>query len=346
MRIGQGFAVLAAAVVAWAGCVAPALAAPTQDEARQAWGDAGKAATQGPADVPLAGQAHLHLPAGEAFVPRAQAVRLLTVMGNPGEDPALQGLVLSQDPKANWFMVVEWHGEGYVKDDDAKNWNADDLLKSYREGTAEGNKEREKMGVPQLDIVGWAEPPKYDAQTQRLVWAMSSREVGAPAGGSQGVNYNTYALGREGYFTMNLVAGLDELPALKPVAAQLLGALEFDAGKRYADFNGKTDHVAEYGLAALVVGVAAHKLGLVALAGVFLAKFAKIIFVALALFGASFAKLFKRKPAPAPAAAAAAPAPAPVPAPSPVEPAPPEFPAMRLGEPEAGAPPPGPPGAA
>lgn len=60
----------------------------------------------------------------------------------------------------------------------------------------------------------------------------------------------------------------------------MLASLEFDAGKRYADFQAETDKVAEYGLAALVAGVAAKKLGLLAMAGVFFAKFAKIIIAA------------------------------------------------------------------
>ena len=40
-----------------------------------------------------------------------------------------------------------------------------------------------------------------------------------------------------------------------------VAALNFNEGKRYADFNASTDKVAEYGLAALVAGVAAKKLG-------------------------------------------------------------------------------------
>ena len=354
MRIDMGIRAMAAAAV-WASCVATAQAAPSQDEARQVWQDAGKAATKGPADVALGGQAHLHLPAGEAFVPSAQAARLLAVMGNPGDDPQLQGMILPQDMKDGWFMVVEWHPEGYVKDDDAKNWNADDLLKGFREGTAEGNKEREKMGVPQLDIIGWAEPPKYDSGTQHLVWAMSSREIGAPADRPQIVNYNTYALGREGYFTMNLVADLADLPALKPVAARQIGGLEFDAGKRYADFDASKDHVAEYGLAALVVGVAAHKLGLLAVAGLFLAKFAKLIFIGLAVFGGSVMKFFRRKPAAAAPMRAASSRPlermaaaAPPPSFEPTAPAPPlpplDFPATQAGGLDGGGPAPNPPG--
>ena len=60
-----------------------------------------------------------------------------------------------------------------------------------------------------------------------------------------------------------------------PAARQLLSAVNFKEGKRYADFNSSTDKVAAYGLAALVAGVAAKKPGLLALAGAFILKFAK-----------------------------------------------------------------------
>jgi len=55
--------------------------------------------------------------------------------------------------------------------------------------------------------------------------------------------------------------------------------------------------VAEYGLAALVVGVAAKKLGLIAAAGLFFAKFAKVILLALAGVGALATKFFKGRKA-------------------------------------------------
>jgi len=151
------------------------------------------------------------------------------------------------------------------------------------------------MGGRALEITGWAQEPTYAADTHRLVWAMKSREVGAPANEPQGVNYNTYALGREGYMSLNLVTGLDDLPKYKGEAQQLLGALEFNDGKRYADFNSSTDKVAEYGLAALVLGVGAKKLGLLAVIGAFLLKFAKIILLAVVGFGGAIMKLFGRK---------------------------------------------------
>ena len=282
-------------------------AAPDDEQNRKAFADAEAAAKKGPADIELAGQAVLRLPAGRVFVPQPQAMRLLNAMGNPGSDPRLQGLVFP-DGNDNWFMTVRYEASGYVKDDDAREWHADDLLKSYRDGTEASNEERVKLGVPAIEIIGWAEKPAYDGATHRLVWAMSSRDKGSPANAPQGVNYNTYALGREGYFSLNLVTALNDLAQHKGSAHALLDALEYKDGKRYADFNEKTDHVAEYGLAALVVGVAAKKLGLIALAAAFFAKFAKVILLGLALLGGGFLKFFgKRKVArPTPAAAATA----------------------------------------
>jgi uncharacterized membrane-anchored protein len=172
------------------------------------------------------------------------------------------------------------------------------MLESYRSGTLEANKERAEMGIKPIEVVGWAEVPKYDAATHRLIWAMSTRHVGAAADEPQGVNYNTFVLGREGYFSLNLITELKDLPLHKSEADQLLAALSFDEGKRYGDFNSATDKVAEYGLAALVLGAAAKKLGMLAMLMVFLAKFGKII-MAVGLAGwAIFMKFFRgRKPA-------------------------------------------------
>ncbi len=274
---------------------APAPTSP-EERARSAFAQAQQVARPGPADIELSGQAVLHLPAGHQWIPQPQATELLHAMGNPGQDPRLQGLVFPTNGQ-QWFMPVRFEAAGYVKDDDARDWKADELLKTYREGTEAANAERTKLGATPIEVTGWAEPPAYDAGTHRLVWAMSTREKNAPAHAEQGVNYNTYALGREGYFMLNLVTGLNELPQHKPAAQAMLAALDYKPGKRYADFDAKTDHVAEYGLAALVVGVAAKKLGLLALAGVFFAKFAKLILIGLALVGGAAAKLFKRKPA-------------------------------------------------
>ncbi len=239
-----------------------AVAAPSKAEQTRLWDDVGRVAVKGPADVPLLDEAVLHVPAGEIFVPQPQADRLLELFGNPGNHPDMPGLVLPRDPRATWFMPVRFQASGFIKDDDARTWNADEMLASLQAGTEEQNREREKAGVPAMEAVGWSEPPSYDPATHRLAWALSSRVAGAGEDAPRMVNYNTYALGRDGYFTLNLVAPLADLPALKPVAEAQLAALDFKPGRRYADFDAHTDRVAPYGLASLVVGAAPPQTGL------------------------------------------------------------------------------------
>ena len=139
---------------------------------------ANKASVAGPSDVKLADQALLKLPAGLVYYPPAQAGRLLSAMGNRMGEGVL-GMVIS--PDADWFIVMRFNKSGYIKDDDAREWNVDDLLKGMKEGTEESNKERKSRGLAEIEVVGWVEAPKYEATTHRLVWALESKERGAPA---------------------------------------------------------------------------------------------------------------------------------------------------------------------
>lgn len=275
----------------------PALAQPTEDaqaEFAAAVQALNKARIDGPAEIKLVDQALLRLPAGFIYVPAAESNRLLMAMGNRGGDNTL-GLLLPAAEDEGWFIVMRFTKSGYIKDDDARNWDVDELLKGLKEGTEEVNRERRSRGIPEVEVLAWVEAPKYDAASQRLVWSLESREKNAPADAPRGVNYNTYALGREGYISMNLVTGMSEIQAQKPVAHRALAALQYHEGKRYADFNSATDHVAEYGLAALVGGFAAKKLGLFAVIFAFLLKFWKIAALAVVGLGALVAKRLKGK---------------------------------------------------
>ena len=129
-------------------------------------------------------------------------------------------------------------------------------------------------------------------RTGALVWSAEARDKSGQDADPV-VNYNTYVLGREGYVPLNLITNSSSVEADKPAAHELLAAVKFADGKRYGDFNSSTDKVATYGLAALVGGLAAKKLGLLAAAGVFIAKFAKLIIVGVAAAGGAVAKFFK-----------------------------------------------------
>lgn len=43
--------------------------------------------------------------------------------------------------------------------------------------TDQANIERDKRGIPALEIQGWVESPHYDAATHRLVWSMAARQL-------------------------------------------------------------------------------------------------------------------------------------------------------------------------
>jgi uncharacterized membrane-anchored protein len=155
-------------------------------------------------------------------------------------------------------------------------------------------------------VTGWSEPPRYDPATHRLVWALSSRAVDAKDDQPPLVNYNTYALGREGYFSLVMLTALSELPALKPAADRQIAALEYNAGKRYADFDPKTDRVAGYGLVGLVVGAADHKDSVVAQAVAFVRQYPAAIIAGFAVLAAIVMALRRRRAAPAKPGAGAA----------------------------------------
>jgi len=246
----------------------------------------------GPSEIKLRDQAVLHLPAGFVFVPRPDADNIMQQWGNSVDERFL-GLILPEHEES-WAIVADWEASGYIRDDDAKNWKVDELLESIREGTKAGNEERVKQGFKPLEVVGWVQKPEYSSGMHQLVWSMAVRHEGEP-NEKQGINFNTYTLGREGYITLNLITDLDQVGKYKSQASLLLSNLEFVKGKQYGEFDESSDHVAEYGLAALVGGVAAKKIGLFAVIAAFAAKFAKVIAAAGVGLSIAIKRFFKPK---------------------------------------------------
>lgn len=157
---------------------------------------------QGPLDAPLGDQATLKLSSGYRFLGPKDTERLLREMGNFASGAEL-GLVTGSSGDSDWFVVIRFIDAGYVEDDDASAWEADEMLDSIKEGTEEANTKRREMGMETLTIRGWEDKPHYDKATNKVVWAIAAET-------SRGaiVNYNTLALGRHGYMSMNLVADL------------------------------------------------------------------------------------------------------------------------------------------
>jgi len=244
---------------------------------------------QGPLEAKLGDQATLKLSEDYIFLGPQETQRILKDMGNFPSGTEL-GLVAGGKSDDRWFVVIRFDDAGYVPDDDAANWDADEMLASIKEGTEAANEKRREMGIDPLTVRGWEEKPHYDQATNKVVWAISADDRQGTT-----VNYHTLALGRHGYMSMNLVANLDQLTALKPHAGVLLSNLNFVQGKRYVDFNSATDKVAAVGLAALVAG-AAFKSGLLAKLLLLLVAFKKVILIAGAAIAAWVWKFIKGRP--------------------------------------------------
>ena len=300
MHKARGSAIFAAIAVLIAALLPAAEAPPSAaaEAAQLAWKAAGEAMQRGPAHIALAEQATLALPEGYGYVPPKPSAALMTALGNPTDDRLL-GLIFPLD-QGDWFVSLDFDKAGYIKDDEARDWDAKALLQSLKDGTEAGNDERRKLGLPAVEVTRWIEPPAYDGEHHRLVWSAEARSKDTPDP-DPSVNYNTYVLGREGYIELNLITSQRNILQDQRHAQRLLAAVQFNDGKAYRDFNASTDKIAAYGLAALVAGVAAKKLGLLAVAVAFIAKFAKLFIAgAMVLGGGLWQRLRGKSSPPAP----------------------------------------------
>lgn len=287
------FSLLLVALITFSTTVHAQTPSPEELQMERAMDAMRRASVSGPDTVKLGNQATIKLPADYTYVPPKEAGQFMKLIGN-SVDSSFHGLIFHDN--ISGFVSIEYIDSGYIKDDDAKDWDADELLDNLQEGTKEGNKSRAEQGIAPIEILGWIEKPHYLQPTHRLVWSAAIRDIGSNVPeAEQGVNYNTYQLGREGYLSLNLVTDRGTVESEKPLANQLLSAVSFNEGKGYGDFNASTDKVAEYGLAALIGGIAAKKLGLLALIGVTLLKFWKLGLIGVAAVGMGAKKLLSRK---------------------------------------------------
>jgi uncharacterized membrane-anchored protein len=240
--------------------------------------------------------ARIDLQPGFRFLQRQDARKVLEeYWGNPPDESVL-GLIVPEnaplDDKHSWAVMVTYSDEGYVSDEDANKINYTDLLKEMQTNARDANEERKKQGYPTSELVGWAEPPRYDASSKRLYWA---KEVSFEGDTEHTLNYDIRVLGRKGYLSLEAIGSMGDLGRINDGMKRILPMAQFEAGNTYADYNANTDKLAAYGLAALVGGGIAAKAGLFAKFGALLLagkKFIVIIFIAIAGF---FKKLFGKK---------------------------------------------------
>lgn len=208
--------------------------------------------------------------------------------GNPkGTADGVMGMVfptgMTPLDADGWGAVVTYLNSGYVADKDARTTDYDKVLGQMREGEDQENEDRKKQGFPTTQLVGWGQPPSYDAAHHALIWA---RDIRFGDQKEDTLNYDVRVLGRKGVFSLNIVSTMSQLPQIRTAAADLEQTASFTPGARYADFKPGSDKTAEYGLAGLILAgaglVAAKKIGLLAIGLLFFKKFIAVIVAAVA----------------------------------------------------------------
>ena len=110
----------------------------------------------GPATANMDGIAEIKIPDKYRFANGDDTRKIMELYGNPPTD--LEKGFLKPENR-EWFIVFEFDETGYIKDDEKNSLDADAILKSIKEGTAESNKWRKEKGMPDLTIVGWQKKP-------------------------------------------------------------------------------------------------------------------------------------------------------------------------------------------
>ena len=239
--------------------------------------------------------ATLRLGGSYRYLNPAETEKLLVAWGNqPGNET--QGAIVAKevDPMSEqgWAVILTYTDDGHVDDSEAAKIDYDDLLADMKKGTEETNAERKKAGYTGVHLVGWAEKPHYDSVSNKLYWA---KELDFEGSNHHELNYCVRLLGRDGVLQMNAVSGIGKLAQIRSDMQSMIRVAEFNSGHRYADYNSKTDRLAEYGLGALIAGGVAAKLGLFAKLGVILAASWKFLMMGLVALGGFLSRLFGKK---------------------------------------------------
>ncbi|MGH8046730.1 MAG: DUF2167 domain-containing protein [Chthoniobacterales bacterium] len=229
--------------------------------------------------------------------PKDARTVLVDLWGNVPETHDTLGMIVPKGVSLiasnSWAVVITYEEDGHVKDDDAEKINYDKLLAEMKKSTSEESAERVKKGYEPIKLVGWGAPPKYDREGKKLYWAQELEFNNNP---NHTLNYNIRILGRKGVLVLNAIAAQQDLPVIEAATPELLSAVSFNPGNRYADFDSSTDKIAAYGIAALVAGGVAAKAGFFKLLWVGILAFKKFIIIGIAAIGGLVAKIFKKNP--------------------------------------------------
>lgn len=232
----------------------------------------------------------LNVPEGFVFLGPYDSKHLLVdYWGNP-EDRlnGVLGTMVKGDADIFYNVetayVVSYDNCGYVSDKDAISIDYDALLKDMQEGVEEENKNNPTG--QRWELLGWGWHPTYDNQKKVLAWSKHYRIDGE----QEVLNYDVRVLGKAGFVVITAVASPDAKGQLMADNAAIINSVNYNDGFQYSDFNPETDHVAEWTIGGLIAGKVLAKAGVWAI----LAKFSKIIIIAVIGFFAAIRKRLAR----------------------------------------------------
>jgi len=244
---------------------------------------------KGPITVKLGSNASLQVPEGYMFLDASGTRAFNEITQNPNGD---KDEYIFANRTEGWVAYFSYEDTGYIKDDE--KIDADAILANIRTGTEAANKERRSRGWGEMNILGWSAKPEYDTQLKSLTWSILGENESTH---DKVANYNARLLGRHGVMDVVLATSPDKLDMAIEDFKRRVSGFQFAPGETYAEYQ-PGDHVAAYGLAALITGGAvavAAKKGLFTVIGGFLVAAWKFVLAGLVAASAWFKSLFKKK---------------------------------------------------
>jgi len=201
------------------------------------------------------GIVQLNVPKGFKYLGLEQSRYVVEKLWRNLPQPDLQGMIFPEkgDPfdDSSYAYIITYNQVGFIKDDDAKDINYDELMKNMQKDDIEENAKRKAMGSAGIFTEGWAAKPYYDDQKKVLHWALDLKLEDQE---EHTLNYKIISLGRKGMLTMNAISTTNQLGMVKADVDKVINMADFTDGNKYKDYDSNVDQVAAWTVGGLVAG--------------------------------------------------------------------------------------------
>ncbi len=184
---------------------------------------------KGPALQNIGTDATVNVPEGYYFVDGAGAQMVLERTYNlPRGDE--RGLLFPAD--VSWFLLFYYSPVGYVPlTEESTKIDVDFLITSFKEDIELENEELKARDWDVVSVVGFSEPPRFDAITKSVEWIVRFKSA---TDGSEFDTYNFRKFGKNGVLEVVLVSDL--MPSQISELRNIIANITFTNGNRYDDY--------------------------------------------------------------------------------------------------------------